>query len=71
MRAPPRPIARVLPSCTGCGACVAPCRPGAITLEAELPGGFGKKRAVVEAVRCTGCGDCVPACPHAAIVLAP
>jgi len=60
-------IAVVLPACTGCGACVAPCAPRAITLETEQPGGFGAKRAVVAAARCTGCGDCVPVCPHDAL----
>jgi ferredoxin len=68
MASAPR-FALVLPTCTGCGACVAPCAPRAITLEAERPGGFGDKVAVVDARRCTGCGDCVPACPHGAIGL--
>jgi ferredoxin-type protein NapF len=64
-------IAVVLPACTGCGACVAPCVPRAITLASELPGGFGAKRAAVDPARCTGCGDCVPPCPHGAIALRP
>jgi electron transport complex protein RnfB len=64
-------IAVVLPTCTGCGACVAPCGPRAITLESEQPGGFGAKLAVVDLERCTGCGDCVPACPHEALVMRP
>lgn len=68
---PPRALARILPTCTGCGACVAPCAPRAITLETEQPGGLGAKRAAVDPARCTGCGDCVPPCPHAAIVLIP
>jgi ferredoxin len=62
-------LALVLPACTGCGACLAPCRPRAVTLETEHPGGFGARRAVVDPARCTGCGDCVPACPHAALGL--
>ncbi len=67
-----RLLAVVTPACTGCGACVAPCGPRAVTLESEQPGGFGAKRAVVDAARCTGCGDCVPpCCPHDAIVLRP
>lgn len=66
---PPRRLAIVLASCTGCGACVAPCGPRAIGLETEQAGGFGEKRAVVDPARCTGCGDCVPACPHAALEL--
>jgi ferredoxin len=69
--APPRPLAIVLATCTGCGACVAPCGPRAITLGTERPGGFGAKRAVVDPARCTGCGDCLPACPHAALALTP
>ena len=62
-------LAIVLPGCTGCGACVAPCGPRAVTLAAARPDGFGEKRAVVDAERCTGCGDCVPACPHDAMAL--
>jgi ferredoxin len=69
MSVPPALLAVVLPSCTGCGACVAPCVPRAVTLESEQPGGFGAKRALVDPGRCTGCGDCVPACPHHALVL--
>lgn len=65
----PTLLAIVLPACTGCGACVAPCGPRAVTLVAERPGGFGDKRAVVDAARCTGCGLCLPACPHHALAL--
>ena len=64
-----RLLAAVMPACTGCGACVAPCAPRAVTLETERPGGLGAKRAAVDAARCTGCGDCVAPCPHGAIVL--
>ncbi len=64
-----RLLAFVTPACTGCGACVPPCAPRAVTLETERPDGFGAKRAVVDAARCTGCGDCVPPCPHGAIGL--
>jgi ferredoxin len=66
--APPL-IAVVLTTCTGCGACIPPCRPRAVTLESERPGGLGAKRAAVDPVRCTGCGQCLPACPHAALAL--
>ncbi|MGB8929728.1 MAG: 4Fe-4S dicluster domain-containing protein, partial [Anaeromyxobacteraceae bacterium] len=62
-------VAVILPSCTGCGACVAPCRPRAIALDTELPGGFGAKRALVDPARCTGCGDCLPACRHGALAV--
>jgi ferredoxin len=66
---PLRRVAVVLPACTGCGACVAPCALRAVTLGSALPGGFGDKRAVVDPARCTGCGDCLPACPHDALRL--
>jgi len=64
-----RLLAAVTSACTGCGACLAPCEPRAVTLATAQPDGFGAKRAAVDAVRCTGCGDCVAPCPHGAIVL--
>lgn len=44
--------------CVGCGACIAVCPEGAISLR----GG----KAVIERVACRGCGNCVSACPVAA-----
>ncbi len=67
--ASPLRLAKILPACTGCGACVAPCAPRAITLRTERADGFGEKRAVVDAAACTGCALCVPACPHEAIAM--
>ena len=46
-------------SCTGCGACVAVCREGAISLSDD--------RAVVNGARCVRCGRCVGACKAGAI----
>lgn len=60
----------VLPSCTGCGACVSRCPRRAITLASEFPGGRGRKRAVIAAEGCTACGDCLPACPRQALARA-
>lgn len=60
----------VLPSCTGCGACVSRCPQRAITLASEFPGGRGRKQAVIAAEGCTACGDCLPACPRQALARA-
>ncbi|AMV72427.1 hypothetical protein JCM30471_09420 [Desulfuromonas carbonis] len=60
---------RVLPHCTGCGHCVAACRPHALSLETENPNGFGRKRARIDTARCSGCGECLPACPYQALIL--
>ena len=57
----------ILDKCTGCGACIAVCSLFALTLEAELPNGFGCKKAVVDINLCGNCGDCIPVCPHQAI----
>lgn len=45
--------------CTGCGACVAVCPTGALTLV--------ENRAVLDTARCRGCEVCVPACPVGAL----
>lgn len=41
--------------CVGCGACVAACPNGALSLR--------EGRAVVDRARCAGCGGCVGVCP--------
>lgn len=46
--------------CIACGACVARCPFGALTLEDTLH---------VDALRCVGCGVCIPACPVVALRL--
>lgn len=45
--------------CLGCGACVAACPSGALSIG---PGGV-----VIDRQKCRGCGDCARACPAAAI----
>lgn len=60
---------RCLPSCTGCGACVAACPLRALSLVSEQADGFGRKAAAIDAARCTGCGACLPACPRQALVM--
>lgn len=45
---------RLLPGCTGCGACAAACRFGALE-----PGDIERRRP---GMTCTMCGDCVGAC---------
>lgn len=45
-------------TCVGCGACVAVCPVGAISLE---------DKACIDADSCIGCGACVNACPVGAI----
>ncbi len=45
--------------CTGCGACVEVCSPGALTLVNQV--------AQVDEEACTGCDTCIDACPQDAI----
>jgi MinD superfamily P-loop ATPase len=48
--------------CTGCGACVAECRFGAISMADSV--------AVADPIACEGCGVCALVCPEGAAVLA-
>ncbi len=59
----------ILDNCTGCGSCIAVCPYSALTLEAELPNGFGSKKAIVDTSLCCDCGDCIAVCPHQALEL--
>ena len=43
--------------CTGCGACVAVCKPQALTLD-------GAQRIVMDPEKCVGCAACLAACRH-------
>ncbi|NDY58913.1 4Fe-4S dicluster domain-containing protein [Desulfovibrio sulfodismutans] len=47
--------------CTGCGACVACCPTGALSLQAG--------KASVDRSLCVGCGACLRACPTGAVSL--
>ena len=49
-------------SCTGCGACVAPCAEGAIVL-------VGGKAKVVREELCDGAGFCLGVCPTGALTI--
>lgn len=49
-----------LEECTGCGACVAACRTGAIRLTGSA--------VEIDATLCNECGACVAACPTGALV---
>jgi len=46
--------------CTGCGACLAACPHGAVSMSM---GDSGFQEAVVADDKCTGCGMCTKACP--------
>ncbi|WP_341685438.1 4Fe-4S binding protein [Limnohabitans sp.] len=53
-----------LDRCTGCGWCVAVCRPHVLSLQAQ---GWLKRAVLHDAAGCTACGKCEPRCPHGAI----
>jgi NAD-dependent dihydropyrimidine dehydrogenase PreA subunit len=59
-------LAKLMPAsvdenkCIGCGACVAECPAGAVSLNDQ---GI----AVVDKEKCTGCGRCAKACPVEAV----
>ncbi len=56
--------------CTGCGRCIGICPPKVLWLEAEGPGGMGRKHAVLhDAPGCTGCAKCAVVCPFDAIAM--
>lgn len=48
-------------TCTGCGACVNACEPGAITMTPL--GDFGFSHPIVDLAQCCRCGQCTAACP--------
>ena len=50
-------------SCNGCGACVAVCREGAVSLDKE----FGSSLEI-DARRCLACGQCIDACSAGVLV---
>jgi len=52
-------------ACTACGACVAGCAFGALSI------GPGADAIVVDAERCLGCGACLCSCPVDALALEP
>lgn len=68
---PAKALPLVDPSrCTGCGRCIGACPPRVLWLEAEGPGGMGRKHAVLhDAPGCTGCAKCVVVCPFDAIAM--
>jgi len=47
--------------CTGCGACVAACLAGALSLK--------QKKAAIARAKCTGCGACMHACQFGALAI--
>ena len=53
--------------CSGCGACAAHCRFGAI----RIPAAGSTACYEVDPVACEGCGVCVDVCPEQAVTLAP
>jgi ferredoxin len=50
--------------CTGCGRCVAACRPNLLSLEKR---GWVKTSVLHDLMACTGCGACESACPYGVI----
>lgn len=65
-RLPTVPPAVMIDRCTGCGACIAVCRPRAISMEVLEN---GRKHALIHKEQCHMHGDCYVACPHNAIVV--
>ncbi len=60
----------ILNHCSSCGACVASCQPGALSLEPTDNDGCGRKKAVVSFALCLSCGACILACRLNAIEFA-
>lgn len=60
----------ILDQCSGCGACVASCQAGAISLQTTGANGTGRKKAVVSFALCLSCGACILACRLHAIEFA-
>ncbi|MDO3379511.1 4Fe-4S dicluster domain-containing protein [Geoalkalibacter halelectricus] len=64
-------IAAVGENCSGCGRCLPVCPASIITLETDQPGGYGRKRAVIDQDACLGCGVCARVCRLKALRMSP
>lgn len=60
---------RVQDNCTGWAGRNTATTAGALTLDCELPGGWGRKQARVNPLRCNICGACLSACPRESLIL--